>query len=30
VFELGEKDYAGMRLYIRHALSIDRAMMASK
>jgi predicted solute-binding protein len=30
VFELGEKDYQGMRLYIRHALSIDRAMMASK
>jgi hypothetical protein len=24
VFELGEKDYEGMRLYIRHALDIDR------
>jgi len=24
VFELGEKDYEGMRLYIQHALDIDR------
>jgi chorismate dehydratase len=24
VFELGERDYEGMRLYIRHALAIDR------
>jgi predicted solute-binding protein len=24
VFELGEKDYQGMRLYIRHALRLDR------
>jgi predicted solute-binding protein len=24
VFELGERDYEGMRLYIKHALSIDR------
>jgi chorismate dehydratase len=32
VFELGEKDYEGMRLYIRHALAIDRdkVMMVSK
>ena len=32
VFELGEKDYEGMRLYIRHALAIDRdkVMIVSK
>jgi len=24
VFELGERDYEGMRLYIQHALAIDR------
>ena len=34
VFELGEKDYEGMRLYIQHALAIDRdrdkVMMVSK
>jgi chorismate dehydratase len=30
VFELGEKDYEGMRLYIQHALRLDRAMMVSK
>ena len=34
VFELGERDYEGMRLYIHHALRIerdrDRAMMVSK
>ncbi|HSP66593.1 MAG TPA: menaquinone biosynthesis protein [Bryobacteraceae bacterium] len=30
VFELGEKDYEGMRLYIEHALRLDRVMIASK
>jgi predicted solute-binding protein len=34
VFELGERDYEGMSLYIRHALAIDRdrdkVMMVSK
>ena len=30
VFELGEKDYEGMRLYIDHALRLDRVMIASK
>jgi predicted solute-binding protein len=32
VFELGERDYEGMRLYIRHALAIyrDKVMMVSK
>jgi len=30
VFELGEKDYEGMRLYIQHALRLDRVMIASK
>ena len=27
VFELGEKDYEGMRLYIQHALRLDRVMI---
>jgi predicted solute-binding protein len=27
VFELGEKDYEGMRLYIKHALRLDRVMI---
>jgi predicted solute-binding protein len=30
VFELGEKDYQGMRLYIQHALRLDRVMIGSK
>lgn len=30
VFELGEKDYEGMRLYIQHALRLDRVMIGSK
>ncbi len=30
VFELGEKDYEGMRLYIQHALRLDKDMMVSK
>jgi chorismate dehydratase len=30
VFELGEKDYEGMRLYIQHAQRLDRVMIASK
>jgi hypothetical protein len=30
VFELGEKDYEGMRLYIQHAQRLDRVMMVSK
>jgi chorismate dehydratase len=30
VFELGEKDYEGMRLYIQHALRLDKAMMVAK
>jgi chorismate dehydratase len=30
VFELGEKDYEGMRLYIQHALRLDKVMMVSK
>jgi len=34
VFELGEKDYEGMRLYIKHALRLerdrDRVMITSK
>ena len=30
VFELGEKDYEGMRLYIQHARRLDRVMMVSK
>jgi len=27
VFELGERDYEGMRLYIQHALRLDRVMI---
>jgi chorismate dehydratase len=30
VFELGEKDYEGMRLYIQHARRLDKVMMVSK
>jgi len=30
VFELAEKDYEGMRLYIQHALRLDKDMMVSK
>ena len=30
VFELGEKDYEGMRLYIRRARQLDQVMIASK
>jgi chorismate dehydratase len=30
VFELGENDYEGMRLYIQHALRLDRVMIGSK
>jgi chorismate dehydratase len=30
VFELGEKDYEGMRLYIQHALRLDRVMIGAK
>ena len=28
VFELGEKDYEGMRLYIQHALRLDKVMIS--
>src|SRR6185295_8598370 len=27
VFELGERDYEGMRLYLKHALRLDRVMI---
>lgn len=30
VFELGDRDYEGMRLYIQHALRLDKVMMVSK
>lgn len=30
VFELGDRDYEGMRLYIQHALRLEKAMMVSK
>lgn len=30
VFELGERDYEGMRLYIQHALRLEKVMMVSK
>lgn len=30
VFELGERDYEGMRLYIQHARQLDQVMIASK
>jgi hypothetical protein len=30
VFELGDRDYQGMRLFIQHALRLDKVMMVSK
>ena len=30
VFELGDRDYEGMRLYLQHALRLEKAMMVSK
>jgi len=30
VFELGDRDYEGMRLYIQHALRLEKVMMVSK
>jgi predicted solute-binding protein len=30
VFELGDRDYEGMRLYIQHARRLDKVMMVSK
>jgi hypothetical protein len=30
VFELGEKDYEGMRRYIQLAQALDKVMMVSK
>ena len=30
IFELGDRDYEGMRLYIQHALRLEKVMMVSK